>query len=67
MTVTGTGFTGATRVSFGPVAATSLNVAGDATLTVTSPPGTAGTTVDVTVSTPAGTSTATPADQFTYQ
>jgi IPT/TIG domain len=66
VTVTGTGFTGATRVNFGPDPATNLNIAGDTTLTVTSPPGTAGTPVDVTVTTPAGTSATTPADQFTH-
>lgn len=66
VTVTGTGFTGATGVAFGPAPATNLIVAGDTTLTVTSPLGTAGTTVDVTVITPAGTSAATPADKFTY-
>jgi hypothetical protein len=67
VTVTGTGFTGATGVSFGTVAASAAPVVtNDTTLTATSPPGTAGTTVDVTVTTPAGTSATTAADQFTY-
>jgi hypothetical protein len=67
VTVTGTGFTGATGVTFGTVAASALVVASDTSLTVTSPPGTAGTTVHVTVTTPAGTSATTAADQFTYR
>ena len=66
VTVTGTGFTGTTGVSFGTVAATNLAVASDTQLTVTSPPAAAAGTVDVTVTTPAGTSAITPADQFTY-
>jgi hypothetical protein len=68
VTVTGTGFTGATGATLGTVAASAAPVvASDTSLTVTSPPGTAGTTVDVTVTTPAGTSAATAADQFTYR
>jgi hypothetical protein len=66
VTVTGTGFTGATQVSFGAVAALDLAVASDTQLTVTSPPPTTGGTVDVTVTNPAGTSARTVADQFTY-
>ena len=65
VTVTGSGFTGATGVSFGTVAASNLVLVSDTQLTVTSPQAAAGT-VDVTVTTPAGTSAATPADQFTY-
>jgi hypothetical protein len=53
-------------VSFGTVAASNLSVASDTQLTVTSPLGPLGT-VHVTVTTPAGTSAATPADQFTYK
>jgi hypothetical protein len=64
--VTGTGFTGATAVTFGDAAATNLKFVSDTTLTVTSPPGTAGT-VHVTVTTTAGTSATTVNDQFTYQ
>ena len=67
VTVTGTGFTGATGVNFGQVAASNLAVASDTQLTVTSPPGAAAGTVDVTVTTPAGTSSASAADQFTYE
>jgi hypothetical protein len=65
VTVTGSGFTGTTAVSFGTAAAPNLAVASDTQLTVTSPPGAAGT-VDVTVTTPAGTSATTPAGQYTY-
>lgn len=65
VTVTGTGFTNAIGVTFGTAAASALVVASDITLTVTSPPNPMGT-VDVTVTTPAGTSAATAADQFTY-
>jgi GH25 family lysozyme M1 (1,4-beta-N-acetylmuramidase) len=62
--ITGTGFTGATDVSFGPASAAAMNVDADTQITATSPPGTG--TVDVTVTTPAGTSPATTTDQFTY-
>ncbi len=65
VTVTGSGFTGATEVSFGTIAASSPVVVSDNQLTVTSPPAPAGT-VHVSVTTPAGTSAATPADHFTY-
>jgi hypothetical protein len=68
VTVTGTGFTGATGVNFGKAAASGLAVASDGTsLTVTVPAAADTGPVDVTVTTPAGTSAATPpADQFTY-
>ena len=66
MTITGTGFTGATAVDFGTTAA--------ATFTVNSDhpdhghlPGRAAGTVDVTVTTAGGTSATSPADQFTYR
>ena len=64
MTITGTGFTGATAVDFGTTAATNLTVVSDTTITADSPAGTG--TVDVTVTTPAGTSPTSPADQFTF-
>ena len=67
VTVTGSGFTGATAVSFGPAAASGLSVVSDTEVTVTSPPAQAAGTVDVTVTTPAGPSTSSPAGQFTYQ
>ena len=66
VTVTGTGFTGATGVSFGSVPGTGVAVASDTQLTVTSPAGTSGAVVDVTVTTPSGASTTWPRDQFHY-
>lgn len=67
VTITGTGFTNATSVQFGTNAATDVTVgAGGTTITATSPAGVLGT-VDVTVTTPAGTSPANPPDdQFSY-
>ena len=63
--LTGSGFTGATTVNFGTVAASNLTVISDTQLTVTSPAGAKGT-VDVTVTSPAGTSTTTSADHYSY-
>ena len=64
VTVTGTGFTGASAVNFGTTAATSFTVNSATSITATSPP--AAGTVDVTVTTPSGTSATSAADQFTY-
>jgi kumamolisin len=64
VTVTGSGFTGATDVGFGSTDAASMNVDSDTQITATSPAGTG--TVDVTVTTPAGTSATGPDSQFTY-
>ena len=64
VTITGTGFTGATAVDFGAAAATNVTVVDATTITADSPAGTG--TVDVTVTTPGGTSATSPADQFTY-
>ena len=68
VTVTGSSFTGATGVSFGSAAATILPepVPSDTQLTVTCPAATASGTLDVTVTTPGGTSATSAADQFTY-
>lgn len=65
VTVTGSGFTGATAVRFGASSASAMTVVSDTQITATSPAGSSGT-VDVTVVTPAGTSATSPADQFTY-
>jgi hypothetical protein len=58
VTITGTGFTGATLVEFGNsqpgTPATNLTVVNDSTITVTAPAGTAGSTVNVFVTTPGG-------------
>ena len=64
VTITGSGFTGATSVNFGTAPATNLTVVSDTTITADSPAGTG--TVNVTVTTPVGTSTASSADLFTY-
>ena len=66
VTVTGTGFTGATAVDFGASnPGTSINVLSATSLTVTAPSGSG--TVDVTVTTPNGTSSANaPSDHYTY-
>ncbi len=66
VTVTGTGFTGATAVKFGTVAGTGLVVNSSTSITITSPAESA-STVDVTVTTPGGTSaTNPPGDQFMF-
>ncbi|SCK31427.1 IPT/TIG domain-containing protein [Streptomyces sp. WMMB 322] len=57
VTISGSGFSGATSVTFGGVDATSFIVENDTTITATTPPGTAYTTVDVEVTTPGGTAT----------
>lgn len=66
VTVTGSGFTGATSVNFGGTKVDGPKVSGDTKLTVTSPPGAPGP-VQVTVTTPSGTSPTSTADQFTYE
>ncbi len=71
VTVTGTGFSGTTAVTFTPAgtagpgaAATNVNVITDAVLTATVPAGTGA--VGVTVTTPVGVSLVTPASQYCY-
>jgi IPT/TIG domain len=64
VTLTGTGFTGALAVGFGPTDASALSVMSDTTMVAVSPPGTG--TVDVTVVTPNGRSAVSAADQFGY-
>lgn len=66
VTINGANLTGAQRVDFDQAAATNLTVNADGSITVKSPSGTAGQTVDVVVTTPLGTSAASPADKFTY-
>jgi hypothetical protein len=65
VTISGTGFTGATAVRFGSVAATSFTVNSDTSLTAVTPAEAAGT-VDVTVTTVGGTSATGSADRFTF-
>jgi alpha-tubulin suppressor-like RCC1 family protein len=65
VTITGSGFTGATAVSFGSNAAASFTVNSDDSITAVSPAGTG--TVEVKVTTPDGSSPAGSADEFTYE
>jgi hypothetical protein len=65
VTITGTGFTGTTKVLFGAVAATSYTVVSSTKITAVSPAQAAGTH-NIYVTTPGGTSAAVAADDFTY-
>ena len=65
VTITGTGFTGATAVKFGATNASGFTVNSATQITATAPAGSAGT-VDVTVTTAGGTSATGAADRFTY-
>ena len=65
VTITGTNLNGTTAVNFGATAATSYTVNSATQITATSPAGSTGT-VDITVTTPGGTSTTGASDQFTY-
>src|SRR5205823_2677917 len=67
VTITGTAFTGATVVNFGPGNPAKFSVTNDATIVATAPSASSLGAVDVTVTTPGGTSATTQADQFTYQ
>ena len=67
VSVTGANFTGATAVNFGTTAGTGLVVNSATSISITSPAGTSGTTVDVTVVSSNGTSATGPADKFTYE
>ena len=65
VTITGAQLAGATAVHFGSAPAT-FHVTSTTKVTATSPAATAGGTVDVTVTTPTGTSVTSAKDQFTY-
>ncbi|MHB1891663.1 MAG: IPT/TIG domain-containing protein, partial [Acidimicrobiales bacterium] len=65
VTITGTNLDGATVVDFGPNEASNITVVSSTEIQVTAPPGSAGT-VDITVVTPGGTSSASSADRYTY-
>jgi IPT/TIG domain len=65
VTVHGTGFAGATVVGFGGIPGSALDVESDTELQVTTPAEQPGT-VDVVVDTPAGGSTVSSADRFTF-
>jgi len=64
VTITGTNLTNATAVHFGSSAATSFSVDSATQVTATAPAGSG--TVDVTVTTPGGTSAPTAADKYAY-
>ncbi len=66
VTITGTNFDGATAGDFEGTEAT-FKVISPTSITATSPAGTAGVTVNVTVTTPDGTSTITSKDHFKYK
>jgi hypothetical protein len=65
VTITGAGFTGATAVTFGSMAATSFTVESDQEIVAISPAEPAGN-VDVSVTAPTGTTPVDPADVFGY-
>ena len=65
VTISGSDLTNASAVAFGESPAASFTVTGDNTITAVSPAGSG--TVDVTVTTPLGTSAACAADQFSYE
>lgn len=64
VTITGTNFTEFSSVNFGSSSATDVVVVSSTMITAMSPPGTG--TVNVTVTTPGGTSIVSSADEFTY-
>ena len=64
VTISGSGFSGASAVTFGATAASSFSVSSAGKIVATAPAGTG--TVDVTVTTPAGTSATSAADQYSY-
>ncbi|HEU5002286.1 MAG TPA: IPT/TIG domain-containing protein, partial [Actinomycetota bacterium] len=66
VTINGSNFTGVTAVSFGGAPATGLIENGSGTVIAATSPAGSGT-VNVTVTTPAGTSAAVSTDQFAYQ
>jgi hypothetical protein len=66
VTITGTNFTGASEVNFGTRASPSVSVTSPTTIVATAPSVVSPATVHVTVTTPSGTSTTSPADEFSY-
>jgi hypothetical protein len=64
LTITGTGFSSVTGVSFGRAPASNFNIVSDTQIIATSPGGSG--TVDVTITSPGGTSATGSNDQFTY-
>ena len=66
ITITGTGFTGVTGVSFGSTAASEFEVQSPTSITAVSPPGTTGT-VEIKLTTPSGQSVASARARFIYE
>lgn len=66
VTIAGSGFTTGSTVEFGVAAATGVTIQSPGSITVTSPAGSGGEPVNVTVSNSTGTSATTPSDQFAY-
>jgi len=66
VSIDGVNLAGATAVHFGSVASPSFNVTSDTTMSAQAPAGVSGT-VDVTVTSPRGTSATSSADQFSYR
>jgi hypothetical protein len=66
VTISGSGFSGVTNVNFGSAAAASFTVNSDSEIVAQSPPPNVSGAVDITVTNPDGTSTATSDDLFTY-
>jgi hypothetical protein len=67
VTITGTNLTSASTVKFGAIPAAGLTVESDTQITAIAPPSATAGTVDVTVTTLAGTSPLARGDQFIYQ
>ena len=65
MTITGTNFVSGASVKFGATAASTVTFVSGTKLTATSPAGTG--TVDVTVTTPGGTTATSSSDRYSYQ
>ena len=66
VTLTGTDFTGATGISFGAATATNFVVNSDTSISVVAPAVASTGVVDITVTTPGGTSSTSSADHFNY-
>lgn len=66
VTITGDNFTGATGVKFGGTNVSTFTVLSDTSIRATAPAGQNGTTVDIRVTTPGGSSPVNGADRFTY-
>ena len=66
VSIEGSGFTGASEARFGGTPGRIVKILADSRLVAEAPPGATGPPVDVTVTTPVGSSPSTPADQFEY-